>query len=168
MTTWGQEGGQGFFFSTRDEGATAFAASGNVNSMPGITHFCDLAAEPGTDRIAAGLYDLGDGTERLSLSTWDGAAWQDTNHIDAQILNINDEGISDFPGEVAWLGSSGVAVCVYPDEDPGTLDWATWTETSGWTLGTDLVVPDKGHGESAFLRTFPLSLIHISEPTRPY
>ena len=86
---------------------------------------------------------------------WNGTDWQDTNHLDAQILDVNDMGQSDSPGEVAWLGTSGMAVCVYPDNQAGTLDWATWTDGAGWTLGVDLAVPGKGTGESALLRTFP-------------
>ena len=155
LATWGQEGGRSFLHSQRPDGDAAFTAPILVDSMPGLTHYCDLAAEPGTDRVAAGFYDLGDGTERLSLSTWDGDAWQDTVEIDAQILDVNDMGQSDSPGELAWLGTTGQAVCIYPDNQTETLDWATWTSAGGWVLGTDLTVPGKGTGESALLRAFP-------------
>ena len=155
LVTWGEEDGRSFDWSARLDGETTFSAAVRVDSMPGLTHYCDLAAEPGSDRIAAGFYDLGDGTERLSLSTWDGGAWQDTVQIDAQILDVNDMGQSDSPGELAWLGSTGQAVCVYPDNESDTLDWASWTSAGGWVLGADLAVPGKGEGESALLRSFP-------------
>ncbi len=155
LVAWGRESAAGFFHASRASGASGFSTSSNVASQNGNTHYCDLAAEPGTDRIAGGFYDLGDGTERLGLSTWDGAAWQDTVEIDSQILNVNDMGQSDFPGEVAWLGTTGQAICVYPDDQAETLDWASWTESVGWVLGTDLVVAGMGTGESAFLRSFP-------------
>lgn len=155
LVAWGQEGTQTFFHTERADGAASFNASTLVNIMPGITHYCDLAAEPGTNRVAAGFYDLGDGTERLGLGTWDGTAWQDLIQIDAQILDVNDMGQSDSPGELAWIGETGVAVCVYPDEEADTLDWATWTSAGGWVLGADLAVPGKGTGESALLRSFP-------------
>ena len=155
IATWGQEGGRSFLHSQRLDGDTTFSVPVLVVSMPGLTHYCDLAAEPGTDRVAAGFYDLGDGTERLSLATWDGAAWQDIVEIDAQILDVNDMGQSDSPGELAWLGTTGQAVCIYPDNETETLDWASWTSAGGWVLGTDLAVPGKGTGETALLRSFP-------------
>ncbi len=155
LVAWGQEGTQTFFHAERVSGDVAFTAPTQVNLMPGITHYCDLAAEPGTNRVAGGFYDLGDGTERLGLSTWDGTAWQDSIQIDAQILDVNDTGQSDSPGEVAWVGDTGMAVCIYPDDEAATLDWATWTSAGGWVLGADLAVPGKGTGESALLRTFP-------------
>ena len=155
LCTWGRESAAGFYWSSRAAGGFTFTGAANVFSQNGNTHYCDLASEPGTDRIAGGFYDLGDGTERLGLSTWDGAAWQNTVELDSQILDVNDMGSSDFSGEVAWLGTTGTAVCVYPDNQSGTLDWATWTAGGGWVLGADLVVTGKGTGESAFLRSFP-------------
>lgn len=155
LAAWGRESAAGFFHSSRASGANSFSTASNVFSQNGNTHYCDLAAEPGTDRIAGGFYDLGDGTERLGLSTWDGAAWQNTVELDSQILDVNDMGQSDFPGEVAWLGTTGQAICVYPDNETATLDWASWTAAGGWVLGADLAVPGMGTGESAFLRPFP-------------
>ena len=78
-----------------------------------------------------------------------------TVELDSQILDVNDLGQSDFPGELAWLGTTGTAVCIYPDNQTETLDWATWTAAGGWVLGADLAVPGKGNTESGLLRSFP-------------
>lgn len=156
LVAWGREGAQGFFFAERPLGSNTYTGAANINAPNnGVTHYMDLAPEEGTDRIAGGAYDLGDGTERLGLAMWNGTAWQDVVEIDSQTLDVNDMGMSDFPGEVAWVGSSGEAVVVYADNQSGTIDWATWSDGSGWSLGADVSIPGKGTGESAFLATFP-------------
>ena len=45
-----------------------------------------------------GLFDLGNGTERLGLATWDGSAWVDAVELDSQILDINDITLAEVAG----------------------------------------------------------------------
>ena len=59
----------------------------------------------------------------------------------------------DIAGGVAWVGSSGVAICVYPNRVGGTLDWARWTSGSGWVVQTDVVIAGKGITESILMRS---------------
>ena len=118
-----------------------------------MPHFIDLAAEPGGDRIALVCCGLGDGVERMGLAIWNGNNWINRNEVDSQITNANDTAIGDFPAAVAWVGTSGTAICVYADDQPGTLDWAQWTGGS-WTVQSDFAMPGKGITESVELQTF--------------
>ncbi len=119
--------------------------SGIVNGTP---HFVDLAAEPGSNRIAAAFYDLGDGIERLGLAMWDGDQWVDKGEADSQTRDVNDQAIGDMPGRVTWIGESHIAVCIYADDQEGTLDWVTWQTGRGWAVENDVTVPGKGYTES--------------------
>jgi hypothetical protein len=110
-------------------------------------------AEPGGDRIAGGFFDMGDGTERLGLSVWNGTAWVDSGQYDTQILNVNDTATGDFQGAVGWVGTSGVAVCVYADNQTGTLDWARWNGTN-WSIQSGVAIAGKGNTESVFIESF--------------
>ena len=118
MVAWARDGVYGFWYTTKAAGATTYATAAQVAAAPnnGVPHFIDLAAEPGTNRIACGAFDMGDGTERLGLSTWDGSAWVNAAEYDSHIRDVNDTATGDFQGCVAWVGTSGVAVCVYSDD----------------------------------------------------
>ena len=155
LAAWGRESASGFRYSTKAAGSNSWAASAAVSAAPssGEPHFLDLAAEPGGDRIAAGAFDMGDGTERLGLATWTGSSWADAGEYDSQTWDVNDTGTGDFAGAVGWVGRSGVAVCVYPDDQTGTLDWARWTSGSGWAVQTDVTVSGKGHTESVAIQS---------------
>jgi len=119
--------------------------SGIVNGTP---HYVDLAADPASDRVAAAFYDLGDGTERLGLAMWDGSQWMDKGELDSQTHDVNDQAIGDMPGQVTWIGQSHIALCIYADDQEGTLDWATWQTGRGWALENDVALPGKGYTES--------------------
>ena len=70
---------------------------------------------------------------------------------DADIRNVL--GTGDVAGGLAWVGTSGVAVCVYPNRVAGTLDWARWTAGGGWVVQTDVVIAGKGETESILCRS---------------
>jgi hypothetical protein len=153
VVAWGRDGVSGFHYSVLAQGTTSWAGvAGLAAPTDGIPHFVDLAAEPNGNRIAGGFFDMGDGTERLGLATWDGAAWVDQGELDSQTLDVDDEAAGEFHGAVAWLGTSGTAICVYPDADDNKLDWARWTGSTGWTVETDVNVGGKRHSRSVLLR----------------
>ncbi len=155
VAVWARHGEFGFWWSRRAVAGGAWTIAANVVApVAGIPHALDLAAEPGTARIAAALFDLGDNTERLGLATWNGMAWVGAGEYDSQILDVNDTATGDMPGAVAWVGDSGVAVAVYSDTDAGTLDWARWNGTT-WTIGAPVAVAMKGFTESAAAVTIP-------------
>lgn len=149
MVGWGRDAANGFWWARRTAGlAGSWSSAANVLApASGIPHAVDLASEPGTARIAAALFDMGDNTERLGLATWTGAAWIGGEY-DSQTANVNDTATGDLPGSVAWVGDSGVAVAVYSDDDGGTLDWARWDGTA-WSIGAPVAVAGKGFTESA-------------------
>ncbi len=157
MVAWARRTTSGFWFSTKPAGTNNWAPAAQVSHAPssGVPHYLDLAAEPGGDRIACGAFDMGDGTERLGLATWIGFAWVNAAEYDSQIYNVNDTGNGDFQGNVGWVGTTGVAVCVYSDNQTGTLDWARWTSGGGWSIPTDVAIPGMGFTESTELLTFP-------------
>jgi hypothetical protein len=156
LVVWAREGTSGFWFTTKDAVASAYTTVTQIPAAPntGTPDFLDLAAEVGTDRIACGAFDLGGSAERLGLATWDGAAWADAGEYDSQMRDVNDTATGDFVGCVGWVGTSGVAACVYPDNQTGTLDWARWTAGGGWAIQTDVAMAGKGFTESAVMRTF--------------
>ena len=54
-----------------------------------------------------------------------------------------------------WIGTTGVAVCVYTDDVAGTIDWYRWTTGGGWALQTDVSIAGKGLTESVLMEAFP-------------
>lgn len=153
LATWARDDSPGFFWSVKAAGGNVWsAATQETAAMPGDTpHQLDLAGEAASNRIALGLFDLGDGDERVGLAVWDGVAWVDQVLIDAQARDANDGSTGDFAGAVGWAGSSGVALCVYADDAAGALDWARWTSGAGWALQTDVPIAGKGFTESVLL-----------------
>lgn len=61
--------------------------------------------------------------------------------------------IGDLPCDPAWVGTSGVVVCMYADGNSGAIDWARWDSTNGWVLQSDVSVSGKGETESVVLRS---------------
>jgi hypothetical protein len=51
------------------------------------------------------------------------------------------------------LPVSGSAICVYADDASGTLDWASWSSSTGWDLRGDLAIAGKGETASLALVT---------------
>ena len=156
MVAWGHDSSPGFWYSTRAAGGNTWSAAAPIASSPsnGESHFIDLASEPSGQRIAIGAFDMGDGVERLGLAMWNGSSWVDGGEYDSQSWDVNDGGTGDFAGAVGWVGKSGTAVVVYPDNQTGTLDWARWTEGSGWVIQADELVTGKGFTESVQLASF--------------
>jgi protocatechuate 3,4-dioxygenase beta subunit len=156
MTAWSRESTTGFWYSTREAGSSSWSTASHVSNAPngGIVHFVDLAAEPQGSRIAGAFFDMGDGTERLGLATWDGSSWLNPGEYDSQTRNVNDSAIGDFFGAVAWVGTSGKAICVYSDNNSGEIDWASWTSGAGWAIETDIPIAGKGFTESVLLHSY--------------
>ena len=157
MVVWGIYTAFGVRSAILPAGTTTWDATINLISAPvaGEVHFIDLAAEPGSDYIAGGFVDLGDGTERLGLATWDGTTWLNGGEYDSQIIDVNDVAEGDFAGAVGWVGNTGVAVCVYPDDNTGAMDWARWTSAGGWVIQSDVTISGMGNMESALIGMFP-------------
>jgi len=154
MAAWARLGTNGFFYSTKPAGSATWT-TGQVTTAPAsVPHFVDLASEAGSNRIAIVTCGLGDGVERMGLATWNGSAWVNAGEYDSQITNANDTAIGDFPAAVAWVGTSGAAVCVYADNQTDTLDWLLWTAGSGWVVQGDVAMTGKGITESVELKTF--------------
>ena len=155
LVAWGVEAIDGYAWSVKAAAGDTFTAPAMVAIYGGFVEHIELASEPSADRIAGGFYDMGNGTERIGAATWDGTTWTDIIELDISVRDSNDMEQGDFPGDVEWVGSTGTAVMVYGDEDPGTLDWVLWTESGGWVIQPDLAVAGKGETESAILRPFP-------------
>ena len=156
MVAWARATTNGFWYSTKASGSSTWTAAAPESQAPlnSVPHFVDLATEPGSNRIAIGTFGLGDGTERMGLATWDGSAWLHAGEYDSQIRDVNDTATGDFPGAVAWVGTSGTAICVYADNQTGTLDWAKWTSGNGWIVQGDFAIAGKGFTESVELVPF--------------
>jgi hypothetical protein len=155
LVAWARLGANGFRYTTKDAASSTWPASNQVSqALASVPHFVDLATEPGGNRIALVVCGLGDGQERMGLATWTGNNWMDRDEVDSQITNANDTAVGDFPAAVAWLGTSGTAICVYADDQAGTLDWVQWTSNGGWVAQSDFAMPGKGITESVELQTF--------------
>ncbi|HEU4419911.1 MAG TPA: Ig-like domain-containing protein, partial [Planctomycetota bacterium] len=155
LVAWSRAAANGFWYSTKAAASTTWTAAAPQAAAPtnGVPHFVDLATEPGGSRIACCALSL-DGQERLGLATWSGTAWLNAGEYDAQIRNVDNGATGDFPAAVAWVGSSGTAVCVYADDATDTIDWASWTAGTGWVVQTDGSIPGKGFTESVELQSF--------------
>jgi hypothetical protein len=57
-------------------------------------------------------------------------------------------GAGDDCAAVGWIGTTGVAVCLFVDDDAGGLDWARWDSGSGWVIQPDELVPGLGFTDS--------------------
>lgn len=147
VVAWGASGGAGYRWTTTT--ATGWAPAQNVAVVNGEVRHLELAADPTSERVALAAYDLGGGTERLGVAMWTGAAWDDVTEIDSQTNDINDDAAGDLPGAVAWLPAGGDAVCVYADDQDGTLDFAAWDEVIGYVMAADVAMTGKRRTESA-------------------
>lgn len=168
VVAWGRDGVSGMHWRRRPAGG-AWTSTAKVDApSSGTPHAVDLAAEPGGDRIAGGFFDLGDGTERLGLGTWDGKTkWDGAKEYDGQTRDVNDTATGDFPGAVAWRGASKQAIVVYADNDSGKIDYGTWTKDD-WVIEKDEPVAGKGLTESVELRSLAASdtlLLVVSDDT---
>ena len=153
LVAWGRRNQGDFNYAIRKPVTGQwFPTSAHVpDVINGDCHFVDLTAYPGGNQIAGAFYDLGDGTERLGLGMWSGDAWQDTGELDSQTLDVNDTATGDFPGAVGWLAATATGVAIYPDNQPGTVDWVRWDDSDGWTIQTDVAFLAKGLTESVQL-----------------
>jgi hypothetical protein len=167
LVVWGREGSTGVRYRRREAGVWQSSQGSSKALSGGEVHFVDLAAEPGSDRIAAGFFDLGDGTERLGLGIWTGSAWTDEGEVDGQIRDFNDGARGDFPGAVAWLGNSGRAVCLLADDSPKFSWWEWSSATSGWQSRGGIVLPGNKAVESVQLRGGAAVRPWGSSPTPP-
>ncbi len=153
VVAWARQGSNGFYHAAKEPGATSFSTATQVATAPTAQpDFVDLATEPFGNRIAGGFFDML-AQERLGVAMWDGAAWVNDAELDPNMRAVGSASTGDFHGGVGWVGESGVAVCVYPDNATDTLDWARWTVGGGWVLQSD-VVWTKGFTESVQLESF--------------
>ncbi len=151
LVVWGSNTTNGVFFASKTASGSSWATAPAPVAVPmGEVHFLDLSAHLGSDRIAGAFLDIGDGTERLAAGIWNGSAWVDPTEVDSQINDVDDDALGDFVGAIAWAGVDEV-VAVYPDNQNGQLDWASWTPTGTWTLEPDEAVAGKGFTESVVI-----------------
>ena len=126
------------YYATRANGATAFSApqtSGAVGAPGVIT----VASEPGSARIAIAINEYAMCCMTSSCNDFSAAMWNGSTFTEVVDLDSNS---SDYAGRagsvpvsVGWVGTTGTAVAVYAHSG-GTLNWATWTSGSGWSLQT--------------------------------
>ena len=159
VAAWGEASVTGFVASRLDPSSQIWSAATTVAVQNGAAEHIDLAADPVSDKIGIVICDLA-GTERLGVSMWNGTAWVQSAEIDSQIRDVNHGARGDWPAEVAWLGTSGVAICVYPDNLSARIDWCRYTEAGGWAAQTAVGVSGKGFTESVVLRSF-LTQSHV-------
>jgi hypothetical protein len=118
-----------------------------------VAEWVELVPEPGGQRIAGAFYKTYlTGTRGLGLATWDGSAWVDAGQYDNVVSDAIQLGSH---ASLAWVGTSGVAVCVYADADAGVLDWARWTAADGWSVEADVAIAGKNKTRVPLLRTLP-------------
>ncbi len=161
MVAWADAVGDGFYYETRAPGQSWSGTYVHVSGLSSAQFdFIDLASDPGSDRIAVALLDLGGPVERAAAATWTGTFWTDARVFDPQIRDVEDTAVGDMPGAVAWAGTTGNALMVYSDGTPGAIDWAKWTSATGWVAQSPVPVAGKGYTDSVVLRAFP-SRAHV-------
>jgi len=150
MVAWGDDTDDGFKYRVLPSGGGWSGVASATAPKNGIPNFVDLAADPASDKIAGAFVDL-HGTEKLGLATWTGSGWVGADDYDTQIRKVDEQAHGDFTAAVAWVGSSGKAVCAYADDDKGKISWSSWS--GSWTLGSDVGLSCNGETESVVLRS---------------
>jgi hypothetical protein len=154
MAAWGSSTLNGYYYAMKPAASSTFSVAVNVIGTPqDSANYIALAAEPGTDRIAVAASRVVGGVrpERIGLATWNGTAWVNPGEYYFINSDLANTGQGDFPSDVAWVGTSGVAVCVYPEATTATLDWARWTAAGGWVVQTDVAMTGKSYTDSVQL-----------------
>jgi parallel beta-helix repeat protein len=148
MVAWGRAGSPGSWWAVRPSGSSFFGAPANLPTTPGFApNLIDLATEPGADRIALAAYDH-DGVERFGMGVWDGVGWVNAGQYDTFSPDLASTGPGDLSAAVGWVGVTGVAVCLFSDDDTGGLDWARWDSVGGWVVQPDEPVAGFGATDS--------------------
>jgi parallel beta-helix repeat protein len=151
MAAYCRSSSNGFRWAKKPAASTIFTTPANVNGAPGAAaNYVSLASEPGTNRIAACAAHITGGTrpERLGVATWNGTAWVNITEAASSLVDLANTGPGDFPCDVAWVGTTGVAVCVYPGSTTATLDWVQWTGAGGWVVQPTVSMPGKNYTDS--------------------
>ena len=147
LVAWGHT-----FSSEQMQYATKAAGTGTwiVTTLSAFarTKVVRFAPETGSNRIACVLTE-GIGDDDVVAMMWDGSNW-------INIIQFDGTGtLDDRDAGVAWVGSSGVAVIIYKDNDTGAeIDWARWNLGAGWVLQTDVPVTGLGDLASIRMRSF--------------
>lgn len=153
LVAWGVDGSNEARYTVRSAGG-GWDTPSTITVYGGRTEFVALAADPqpGSDRVAAVFVDLGNTYERLGLGTWTGAGWVGLKQYDDTIHDVNDNGTGDVPAALAWVGTTGKAVCVYADSG-SDISWLSWSAgSSDWVQESDASVSSMGTMESVILR----------------
>lgn len=120
---------------------------GQVNSTDAIGAIMRLSADPGSDKIVCGVSEGVLGLDTVGM-VWTGAAWGNIAEFDL----LGAPGVRDLG--VAWVGTSGTAICVFKDDDGGGgIDWTRFT-SNGWQMQPDVLVP--GMGDLDFIEMQPI------------
>ncbi|MEE8490147.1 MAG: HYR domain-containing protein, partial [Acidimicrobiia bacterium] len=156
LVAWSRKAEDGFYYARKTPGTETWSSPVRED-LPGLgVEFVDLAAEPTSNLVAGAFIGLqilrgGPASERLGLSVWDSQRWRDTGEYDDSLRAVDAAALPALPAAVGWAGTSRDAICVYADQEAGTLDWARWRSDTGWSIQADVDVPGKGLTESARL-----------------
>ncbi|MFT5291348.1 MAG: hypothetical protein ACI8QS_000659 [Planctomycetota bacterium] len=124
-----------------------FSVASSIDAVGGIVR---MASEPGTDRIVLGVSEGIVSNGDAVAGIWTGIGF---NNIVEVELNTGADDAKDC--EVAWVGTSGIAIFIWKGNDGGgSIDWARFRST-GWQLQTD--EPFAGIGDMEFIHasSFP-------------
>jgi hypothetical protein len=150
---WTAQGG--FSYSVRSASTGSWSTVAEEPIVGGLIEQLELESASTGDTIAGVFLDQGAGTERLGLAFWDGSAWVHSGEVDSQIRDVNDATPGDVLGDVAWIGTTGETICVYADNQAGTVDWFLGDLQSGWTQQTAVAVTGKGYTEAVQVTSSP-------------
>jgi hypothetical protein len=142
-------------FATRSAGSSSWTTTSGISGLGVTPAVFDVAPDPASDRIAlAGLEDAAGGKEP-KVAVWTGTAWSDVDRLETG-TNVSQGALAGDVGiAVGWVGSTGVAIAIYADDDSGKIDWGRWTSAGGWAVQTDVAIAGKGTTESARIAVFP-------------
>jgi len=143
----------GVKYARRASGASSWSTTSGISGLSTTPSLFDLAAEPGSDRIAmAGLEDSAAGSEPKS-AIWSGSAWSSVTVLESGSNVTLGATAGDLGIAAGWIGT-GTAIAVYADNQSGRIDWARWTSGTGWVLQSDFTIAGKGTTESVLLAPF--------------
>jgi len=131
VVAWSRAGGRGAAFARRRAGVATWEQPAGAELPEGEVALVDLAAEPTSDLVAGALMGRFSGRRAVILSIWDSKRWRHSSPRDAGAPSSRVP--APFPGALAWVGTSRVALFAFAGARPGTIDWVRWTQPSGWS-----------------------------------
>ncbi len=148
LVAWGHTVlGEEIRFSEKQAGSGTFV-NGQANSADAIGVIVRLAPDPSSNRIACALSEGSIQDDAVGM-IWDGSDFVEIAEFDLS-ASPTARDIS-----VSWVGTTGLAVYIYKDNDGGgSLDWAQY-EVGGWHKQPDEPLPGVGDLEFIQAQSFP-------------